>query len=730
MRLQEIFSDKVLWRARVRLSAGLVAFILAAAVGGRAGARAVPANPSAAPASSNAKAATAGVGTVARPEIVKGKDGVLDTLFTVPAIVVRADRIKREDYDVFIRPGFVAVIDPGERRDRVEDLSSVLSQVVGVRVRQYGGLGSFATVSIRGSSSNQVDLYLDGMPLNDAYSGASNLGDLSLDGITSIEVYRGFSPPHLGSSSIGGVINLRTDTGRKGDGTSTAIDAEARASYGSFETSRYAVSLWPSLGRLRAFIQGSYLDTGGNFDFIDDKGTPENTADDVATLRLNNDSETFDLLGRVDFELPAAGRLSLGHNTTLRENGVPGIGSYQSESARAERTKQITYLKLDADPLFAERLEASANGFYSTGNEKFRDLEGDIGLSRQDTDNDFRSHGWNVRSIVHMTPVTLELFWEGKSELFHPRSNVPTPTEGPDRTRDSYATVLSADLLLDRFDLVLTATERFHSYTSEFYDPPRFPWLPPQPQGKVSGHEETPQLGFRWLPTGFLTIKGNWAESYRLPSFLELFGNSGSVTGSSDLVPENGVNRDIGAVVSVDALGRWRSLFLEVVYLDNKVENLILFFPNSQFTSRPTNIGAARIKGWEVSFSTLFAGWLRLGGNYAYLDGEDTGPIPYYNGNELPGRPRHDAALFLEYLHRIGKLSYEYHRIGANYLDPANQMKVPARDIHNIALRWDVFGRGASLTLEGRNLTDNRISDVNGFPLPGRSYFVTLGYRN
>ena len=41
-----------------------------------------------------------------------------------------------------------------------------------------------------------------------------------------------------------------------------------------------------------------------------------------------------------------------------------------------------------------------------------------------------------------------------------------------------------------------------------------------------------------------------------------------------------------------------------------------------------------------------------------------------------------------------------------------------------------LFGSGASLTLEGRNLTDNRISDVNGFPLPGRSYFVTLGYRN
>jgi outer membrane cobalamin receptor len=718
---------------RVRLWTGFAALVLAFVGAGSAdaGVGAAPASPGVgAPASPGVGAATrAGAGTVARPEIVKGKDGALDTLFTVPAIVVRADRVRRDEYDVFMKPGFVAVIDPGERKDRVEDLSSVLSQVVGVRVRQYGGLGSFATVSIRGSSSNQVDLYLDGMPLGDSYTGTSNLGDLPLDGISSIEVYRGFSPPHIGSSSIGGVINLRTDTG-KGTGGPAAIDTEARVSYGSFETSRYAVSLWPSRGRVRAFLQGSYLDTEGNFEFLDDKGTPENPYDDEETLRVNNDSETIDFIGRVDVYLSNAGKLSLGNNTVLRENGVPGIGSYQSQSARTERARQITYLKYDAKPLFAEKLETSANGFFSTGNEKFRDLEGEIGLARQDTDNDFRSYGGNVRSTARLSPLTIELFLEGKSELFRPRSNIPTPTEGPDRTRDSYSAVISGDLVVEKADLVLTATERFHSYTSEFYDPPRFPWLPPQPQGEVRSDEATPQFGFRWLPTTFLTIKGNWAETYRVPTFLELFGNSGSVTGASDLVPESGVNRDIGAVVSLDRVGAARSVFLEVVYLDNKVENLILFFPNSQFTSRPTNIGAARIKGWEVSFSTLLAERVRLGGNYTYLDGKDTGPIPYYNGNDLPGRPKNDAAVFAEYVHRAGRLTYEYHRIGSNYLDPANQMKVPARNLHNIALRLDLFGSGASFTIEGRNLGDDRVSDVNGFPLPGRSYFMTLGYRN
>lgn len=662
-----------------------------------------------------------------------GRDTAIpDTVYTVPPVEVEASRITRGEYDVFRRSGFVATLALEGRRDRVEDLASLLSQMVGVHVREYGGLGSFATVSIRGSSSNQVDLYLDGMPLADAYTGVSNLGDLPLGGIDGIEVYRGFSPPHLGSSAIGGVINLRSSApDRPPAATAHLVQtrADARASFGSFGTSRYTASLWPSVGRVNAFLHASLLETQGDFTFLDDKGTPENPADDGEATRLNNDSETINALAKLETNVGAVGTLSLVHHTVLRENGVPGIGSDQSAAARSERTAHRTYLETDPGPWFSKRLDVLANAYYQTSNEKFLDPEGDIALARQDTDNDFRTYGGTFRSALDLEPVTLELFFDGKEERFRPRSNVPTPTEGPDRTREAFTTVVSGDLVVSRFDLVLTITERFHSYTSEFYDPPRFPWLPAQPEGRVNGDRETSQAGFRYLPASFLTIKGNWGEYYRLPTFLELFGNTGSVTGSFDLEPEKGLNRDIGAVVTFDRVGPCRNVFLEAVYLDNKVEDLILFFPNSQSTSRPQNIGAARITGFEVSFSSLVSSWLRVAGNYTYLDGKDTGPIPYYNGNELPGRPKHDVGVFLDLSRRQGRISYEYHRLSENYLDPANQTSVPERNLHNAALRWTGFGKGIALTLEGRNLSNDRVSDVSGFPLPGRSYFVTLSYQ-
>ncbi len=83
----------------------------------------------------------------------------------------------------------------------------------------------------------------------------------------------------------------------------------------------------------------------------------------------------------------------------------------------------------------------------------------------------------------------------------------------------------------------------------------------------------------------------------------------------------------------------------------------------------------------------------------------------------------------MDYTLERWKLSYELHRIGSNFLDPANRQLAPAREIHNVAANLKAFGHALSLTVEGRNLADKRIGDVNGFPLPGRSFFATLNYQ-
>lgn len=649
--------------------------------------------------------------------------GVADTVYWTPEIVVEAERLRAAD-QILDRSGFVALIELGDAHRRFEDAATLLSRLTGVRVLQYGGLGGYATVSIRGSSANQVLLFLDGVPLNNAYLGIANIADLPLGDLHRIEIYRGFSPPHLGSSAIGGAINLVSFGDEEKEGSKLTAGATA----GSYGRERYLLSVRSGRGPFRIRTHARYTRSRGDFTFLDDAATPLNPLDDRSTTRLNNDFASWNIIGRAEIDLPRISELNLSHDAVLREGGVPGIGANQSLTARSERNTHITYLRAAPEPILSRRLRTDFTLFHSWTADRFHDPGGEITAARQETDNRVVVYGGNgrLRLYPYRLPVSFDIFFEGRKERFHPVSLIPTLTEGPDRLRSVRTLSISGDVRPAGDRLVLTAGGRIERHTSEFYEEAPFPWLPPSPTGRVTSIEQTPQAGFRWHVRPYLCLKGNWGRYHRIPTFLELFGNLGSVTGNPDLEPERGTNRDIGLLLRANRFLFIESLFLELVYIDNEVENLILFFPNSQYTSIPVNIGSATIRGFEATFSGSARKLLRLSGNYALLDGRDTGPIPYYNGNRLAGRPVHQASGRIEVIRTHWKAGYELHLIGSNYLDQANMIEVPAREIHNVLL--ELSSRGLSISLEGRNLGNDRISDVSGFPLPGRSFYSTVSY--
>ncbi len=660
----------------------------------------------------------------------------LDTLFWAPEIVVEANRISPE-IDITNRSGFVGLISLENNNLALLDAAAILSRTVGVRVKQYGGMGNFATMSIRGSSSTQVQLYLDGVPLNDPYSGMANLADLSLDGMKRIEIYRGFSPAGFGSSAIGGTVNLVSyDSGffdrcHEGGIASSRAGLETSIAGGSFGTRRYLLSARARRWKLFASGRASFAESEGDFAFRDDNATPENPYDDEISERINNDFSRWNAAGRVRFDLPHFDDLSFHYDYLDREGGVPGLAANQSEFARTRRDRRIAYLKIEPAPLVSSRVHLKATAYRSSTRERFSDSHGDISLSKQQTDNRIISEGAsaNVRFYPFVLPASIDLMLEGTGERFRPVDLLPQRREGPERKRRSATLAISADYSLARERLVLTAGHRSHWLQNEFYDEPVMPWLPPTPQGKVDEHLQSPNFGFRFRPCSFLTLKGNIGSYHRLPTFFELFGNLGNVTGDSGLSPEKGLNRDAGLIVSAERFWKIERFFIEAVYLFNEIDDLILFFPNSQSTVQPKNIGSARIRGFEISFSGSLNNRLTLLGNYSWLDGRDTGPIPYYHGNELAGRPRHEAAATVEYSGRGWRASWELHYIGANFLDRANMKRVPARGLHDLALSIEIPYFKSTLTLEGCNLGDDRTSDVQGFPLPGRSFYTAIRFK-
>jgi hypothetical protein len=58
-----------------------------------------------------------------------------------------------------------------EWQGRQLSLADILAEQAGIETRRYGGLGSFQTVSLRGSASAQVEVYMDDVPLHSAGCG-------------------------------------------------------------------------------------------------------------------------------------------------------------------------------------------------------------------------------------------------------------------------------------------------------------------------------------------------------------------------------------------------------------------------------------------------------------------------------------------------------------------------------------------------------------------------------
>jgi vitamin B12 transporter len=93
-------------------------------------------------------------------------------------------------------------------------IADALEDVPGVEIYRYGAFGAQANIFVRGASSTNVLILLDGVPVTPASDGQIDLGTLSTAGVRSIEVVEGAGSTLYGSAAVGGVVNIITSVPR------------------------------------------------------------------------------------------------------------------------------------------------------------------------------------------------------------------------------------------------------------------------------------------------------------------------------------------------------------------------------------------------------------------------------------------------------------------------------------------------------------------------------------
>ncbi len=629
--------------------------------------------------------------------------------------------------------GNVTVIEIDGRQSASADVASVLDGVAGATVTSLGGLGDWAAVSIRGSSARQVQVFLDGVPLNPDGGEAVNLSELPLSAFERVEVWRGLAPARYAAAPIGGVVDLIT---RSEPWTSLSLSG------GSYRTGRLvgvASRRGPlGSGRLEGMAMADLFGTTGATRYFDDNGTIYTPIDDGVVLRENNAKLQGSGLARLRW---SRGRLRLGvqDGFLARDEGLPG--HIQAPSLEARLMSWRNLLSLSAEGGGAQtRIESRA--WLLQRQEQLDDPAGELGVASTEQRDAFTTVGLLGHGAWAPLPALVAgATLQGRHEQYvrtDLSSGASSAGDDP-RQREAVSGALSLDLRgLDDRLLLSPVVQALALYDRSSLE---------ESSAALYG---SPRLGLALRPLASLVAKANLMRSVRPPDLSELFGDRGSMRGNPELLPERGLGADLGArLVGERGAGLRGSLDLAGFWA--RTQDAIVVVQNSQRTSIPVNFGLTRVVGLEGAATADLIDRLDLRGALTWTDARNLSEDPSVNGLRLPRIPSVQASLESGLRHGEQlRLGHAWTWASGTFQDATNFYPLAPRSLHSAFLRVQPRSAWPSAELSVLNLADrlvevvprnpldpaddarivSAITDYAGYPLPGRTFLLTLRWED
>lgn len=628
--------------------------------------------------------------------------------------------------------GAVTIIPLDENPGRYQTLDQVLERESGLRVQRYGGLGSYSTLSIRGSTANQVNVYIDGIPLNNALTGEVNLADLNMEGAGRLEVYRSGAPSEFSGSGIGGALNLAPGGKEK-----TQSGEKATIAGGSYGTVRAQGRVWREQWTAAAQVEQSDQD----FRFRSDNGTPViNQVDDYDTHRKNAWFRSASATGTGNFRI---GRTEIGvlDDWRYRELGVPGPASNQTEKTERKVWRNTTGIKSDTKSFLVDIARLKTRTYYTENRDAYMDPLQELASGNPNSHMRIQQYGFHLMpSLVFPdSGQTIRFFLGTEREDLHQEKRSRTDdlvNRVPAKFRKHQSAHVEDQLVLLEETVTITPSVRYEHYIDTFYTDNASTATAISERSRVRREFTNAGLNASWIffEGQALTagLRFNGSTEKRMPNFLELFGEQGSIIGNAELRPERSESMEAGPELHLET-ARWEA-GLSLSAFDRRITDMILFVPNSQFSLRPENVDAARISGAELSLKIRAIRHIKGNVNYTYQRAVNESQVSYLNGKYLPLRPLHQAHALLAVYAEHWEAGIEADFTGAVFKDRTNEYfnYQESRWIYNVYVTWFILGaRKADESdwtagLEIKNVLDRRVSDVVGYPLPGRTVYASL----
>jgi len=620
-------------------------------------------------------------------------------------VVVRSSRIRetREDPS-----SFTTVIRPQQFASQFRTTEDLISRTPGVKVKRFGGLGQLSTVSIRGSSGEQVLVLLDGVRLNTGGSGAVDFSTIPLEAVEKIEVIRGGGTTLYGSDAIGGVVNIVTRSPKE-----RTAGASAAFSYGSLNTLKGWLTAGGGTDTLDGLLSFTHFQSDGDFRYV----TPEVYLNGVLQeggqegTRLNNQFYSDNLLLKADARLSRRTTLCLNNDFFYTDRGQPGTVFDPRLFAHQDLLRNLTQVRLDSRAFLLPDLNVFLTPFNRYDWNRFTDPAPTQGNPIDTTTRDY-AYGAQAGADFYLSfwNTAHGLAFRGEFQREELTDDVLAGEEGyghPDR--DSFQWHLQDEVVLlgERLSLVPAV---HYDWTTDF------------------GDHWTGRIGAVGKALPWLSLRANFENAYRVPSFGELyFPDQGYIRGNPDLKPEESRNLDAG--LGVD----FSRAFFQAAYFRNWIDESILWLPVSRTLVMPVNTGPVDQWGVEVDAEVRPLDFLFLSANYTFLHA-----IAQQTGEQQSGRPRHMVNFRASVQQDLGEIYAEgqyMSSIPVSYTNSARSSVNP-RTVVDLGATLNLLAlpglkragclKKWTLSLEVKNVGDVSAYDTVFFPLPGRMFFVTL----
>ena len=446
-----------------------------------------------------------------------------------------------------------------------KDAIDAISSAPGVTSKQNGSFGGVGTIRIRGASSSQTLVLVDGVPVNDSSSpaGGYNFEYLNTSNIQSIEVLKGSQSTLWGSDAIGGVINIYT---KQPESTSFGASAEI----GSFGLKRGSadINFAGSNSRFRVSTSKTSVDGISKADEKDG-----NSEDD------GFESESYSMSGSIDLDsLILKGSLSYMESQVEYDSYGFATG-VQDGDERSNTDEFIGSISAIFD-LFDDKLQNS------------------IFISQSDINRYYYSNG------------SFSFGAEGKRELIRYQGNIEVNEfnkvafglESEESKVDVDESTIDGSFLLYEFrpnSKIIISTGIRNDDHEGF------------------GSKTTRRISGTFKPSDNLIIRSSWGEGFKVPTiFQSTYFCCGATSANSSIRPETSTSYDFGFELFFNEMNSNFS----ITYFNQDINDQINF---SFGVGGYENIDNVNSEGFEIALDYEISKLMSLYLNYSYIDSVD-----------------------------------------------------------------------------------------------------------